>query len=198
MKIRHSTPADLAAIQAIYAHARALMKATGNPNQWKDNRPLTSAIENDIDLHQSYVLEQDGEIVGVFSLIFGADPTYAIIEQGQWKSDLEYGAIHKIASSGKVPGIFDAILQFCEARAISLRIDTHPDNHIMQHLILSHGFSYCGLIYTDDGTIRRAYQKDLIEPADSIKNQKTTLDPRHHPSQIDPAFQKSFKDSPCI
>lgn len=174
MYIRHSTPADLPAMQEIYAYARAFMKATGNPNQWKDNRPLTDAIVYDIDHHQSYVVIENEQIVGVFSLIFGADPTYAIIENGSWKSNLEYGAIHKIASSGQAHGVFKAILDFCQARAISLRIDTHPDNQIMQNLILKNGFSYCGHIYTDDGTLRLAYQKDLIETKAEPKSLRST------------------------
>lgn len=175
MFIRHSTPADLPAIHEIYAYARGFMKATGNPNQWKNNRPLTDAIIYDVKHHQSYVIIDNEQIVGVFSLIFGADPTYDFIENGSWKSDLEYGAIHKIASSGKAHGIFKTILDFCQTQAVSLRIDTHPDNHIMQKLILQNGFSYCGHIYTDDGTLRLAYQKDLIKPNSHSRSRRPLL-----------------------
>lgn len=40
-----------------------------------------------------------------------------------------------------------------------MRIDTHADNHIMQHVIEKAGFQRCGIIFTDDGTPRIAYQK---------------------------------------
>ena len=32
-------------------------------------------------------------------------------------------------------------------------------NHIMQHNILKHGFTYCGIIHLANGDERRAYQK---------------------------------------
>ena len=38
-------------------------------------------------------------------------------------------------------------------------IDTHRDNKIMQHNILKHGFTYCGIIYLLSGDERLAYQK---------------------------------------
>ena len=31
----------------------------------------------------------------------------------------------------------------------------------MQHLLDKNGFTYCGIIYLDDGTERLAYQKQL-------------------------------------
>lgn len=160
--VRNTTLDDLEALQAIYAHARAYMKANGNPNQWKDNRPSTSSIVSDIEHHNAYVLVEDGEIIGAFSMIPGPDPTYAVIENGSWLSDLPYSAIHKIASSGTRPGVFKTLIKFCESRNPSLRIDTHADNLPMQHLIQKNGFTKCGIIYTDDGTPRIAYQKDLI------------------------------------
>lgn len=38
-------------------------------------------------------------------------------------------------------------------------IDTHEDNEVMQHLILKNGFEKRGIIYTDDGSPRFAYEK---------------------------------------
>ncbi len=56
------------------------------------------------------------------------------------------------------------IASFCLCRALSqcgnLKIDTHRDNKIMQHLLEKNGFKYCGIINTDDGTERMAYQKE--------------------------------------
>ena len=40
-----------------------------------------------------------------------------------------------------------------------LRIDTHEKNLVMQNLVKKTGFSYCGIIYVDDGTKRLAYEK---------------------------------------
>ena len=39
MTIRPTTYADIEALMAIFAHARAQMAADGNPNQWGDGYP---------------------------------------------------------------------------------------------------------------------------------------------------------------
>ena len=41
----------------------------------------------------------------------------------------------------------------------NIRIDTHRDNRIMQHLLERHGFRYCGIIYLLSGDERLAYQR---------------------------------------
>lgn len=58
-------------------------------------------------------------------------------------------------------GIWDCVLTWAFERTHTLRIDTHRDNHIMQHNILKHGFTYCGIIYLLSGDERLAYQKTI-------------------------------------
>ncbi len=50
-------------------------------------------------------------------------------------------------------------MEYCSKEIKHLRIDTHQDNKIMQHVILKNGFTYCGIIYTGDGSPRLAYEK---------------------------------------
>lgn len=133
------------------------MKDSGNPDQWKDNRPLPEAIDKDLEKHQSFVLEDKEGIHGVFALVEGTDPTYLEID-GAWKNDHPYVVLHRLASDGKVHGLFDQMVDYARTRGMDLRIDTHKDNQIMQHLIEKNGFEYCGIILTDDGTPRLAYQ----------------------------------------
>ena len=40
-----------------------------------------------------------------------------------------------------------------------LRIDTHHDNAIMQHVILKNGFTRCGIIHIASGAERIAFEK---------------------------------------
>jgi RimJ/RimL family protein N-acetyltransferase len=47
------------------------------------------------------------------------------------------------------------------AQIPNIRIDTHRDNAIMQHLLEKNGFVKCGIIYVEDGSPRIAYQKRL-------------------------------------
>ena len=43
----------------------------------------------------------------------------------------------------------------------NLRIDTHRDNVVMQHMLDKNGFQYCGIIYLEDGSERLGYQKRM-------------------------------------
>ena len=151
---------DLASILAIYARARAYMKETGNPTQWGTTSPALSVLLNDIQQKQLYLLEDNGQIHAVFALIPGDDPTYRYIE-GQWLNDAPYAAIHRVASAGIRKGVLGDCLFFCKAQHTNLRIDTHHDNKIMQHLLEKHGFQRCGIIYLENGDPRIAYQLTL-------------------------------------
>jgi hypothetical protein len=145
----------------IYACAREQMKKNGNPTQWGDSRPSEATIEADISGQKSYVISDDEDrICGVFTFITGPDPTYARIYDGKWLNDEPYGVIHRIASDGSCHGILEAALSYCEALTDNIRIDTHHDNKIMQHLLEKNDFIRCGIIYVDDGSPRIAYQKN--------------------------------------
>jgi len=97
-------------------------------------------------------------IVGYFALLPSPEPTYSYID-GAWLTDEPYGVIHRMASHPDAHGIFSAVIDFASSRYAHLRIDTHRDNRIMQHLILKHGFTYCGIIWLQDGTERLAYER---------------------------------------
>jgi len=155
--IRKAKCEDLEQILKIYAQARAFMRAHGNLEQWKGGHPYREVLEGDIEKGQLYVLEE-GEICGVFAFIPGEDPTYGYIE-GEWASSEPYAAIHRVASNGKVKGVFEQIVAYCAQRCSHLRIDTHKDNYPMQGAILKQGFTYRGIIYLENGDPRLAYEK---------------------------------------
>lgn len=157
--IRKTTLEDLDIILKIYANAREVMHKNGNPHQWVNGHPTKEAIIKDINMGNSYVVLFNKEIVGVFSLIFGADPTYLKIYDGKWLNDEPYGTIHKIASSYKVKGILKAAIDYSFNYVNNIRIDTHEDNKVMRYLLNKYGFSYCGIIYLENGDPRLAYQK---------------------------------------
>lgn len=157
LKIRKSTIGDLEDIKRILSIARQYMKDSGNPTQWGDNRPSISLIENDIQKGNSYVVTNDDEVVATFAYIIGEDPTYLDID-GKWLNDFKYGTIHRIASSGKVKGIFPFVISELTKLGLDIRIDTHKNNKTMIHQIEKAGFKYCGVIVVDDGTKRNAYQ----------------------------------------
>lgn len=162
MIIRKAEAADMDKIMEIYAYAREQMKLSGNPTQWGDEKPYRSVVENDIREGNTYVTCDDEGVSGVFAFIIGEDPTYKVIEDGAWLNDEEYGTIHRVAAGSRVKGLLSAALDFCEKRMDNVRIDTHDNNKIMQHILEKNGYVKCGIIYIDDGTPRLAYHKKVI------------------------------------
>ena len=158
MKIRNTKLTDLTEVRKIYSYAREQMKLNNNPNQWKNTNPKEETIINDIKNNNSYVIEKDNKIVGVFSFIIGIDKTYQYIE-GKWLNDLEYGTIHRIASNNLEKNIFNVCINFCKTKINNIRIDTHHDNKIMRHILKKNNFIECGIIYVEDGSKRIAFQK---------------------------------------
>ena len=160
-----SLPADAEEIMQVFSAAKAIMVSTGNANQWREGYPSLEVVQSDIERNGSYVIEQDGRIVAYFAFLASPDPTYATIYDGNWLNDTQpYHVIHRIASYPDVHGIFDSIIEFCSATEPNLRIDTHRENRIMQHVIEKHGFTYCGIIHIASGDKRLAYQKVIRTP----------------------------------
>ncbi len=155
--IRPATMADMPALQAVYAAARAFMRRSGNPHQWSDGKPTAETLAADIGRGHLYVEVGEKGVVAAFALVPGDDPTYAVIE-GAWHSDTPYATIHRLAADGSRPGFFGRCVAFCRRRYVHLRVDTHADNAPMRHLTVQHGFSYCGIIHLEDGSPRLAYE----------------------------------------
>lgn len=148
-------PSDLGRIEEIYAHARAFMVNSGNPNQWGNNYPSAAQLRQDIDENKLFVIKDGQAIHGVFYFWIGEDPTYARIE-GSWQWNQPYGTIHRIAGDGS-GGILRTAVNFAERKIGHLRMDTHEDNRVMQTALSKLGFSRRGIIYLEDGSPRIAY-----------------------------------------
>ncbi len=160
LEIRKTQTEDLERIGEIFSVARKYMADNGNPTQWGQDRPSLDLVIDDIAKGNSYVVTDDGKIVGTFAYIPGIEETYLEID-GAWIDDAPYGTIHRIASDGSVRGVFDAALDFAQSQGRDVRIDTHKDNATMLHLIRRSGFTECGIIIVDDGTPRIAFQKKI-------------------------------------
>ncbi len=132
------------------------MRRSGNPNQWKDNKPDMAEVIRDIGDGHSYVIVEDRTVIAVFSALPSPDPTYSYIE-GSWLNDRPYYVIHKIAKRGNVKGILAKAVSFCLTKTSDVRIDTHADNKPMQQALAKLGFSYRGVIYLANGEARNAY-----------------------------------------
>ena len=221
-EFRKATKADLPAILAIYARARKLMAANGNPTQWGKTFPRESVIRDDIKCGrctllvdhlggteadapagfgavkatartlrvstpgnpQGYQAGKSGatgaadpksgakagasskssgaeRILAVFAVCPGEDPTYKTID-GAWLDDDRYVTIHRVASAGIIKGAAHIIFGWVLSHYDNVRVDTHPNNRAMQHVLATNGFTRCGTIQLIDrptDTLRIAFQR---------------------------------------
>ena len=158
MEIRKTTLQDVDTGLGVFAAAKRYMRANGNASQWGDEYPDRSIVTYDIACGSSYVILENGKIVGTFALFLGEDESYRVIEDGAWHLDQPYGTIHRLASNGKARGVSKACFDFCTAQIGYLRADTHADNRPMQRLLEAYGFRRCGVIHgAFDGGERIAY-----------------------------------------
>ena len=158
--IREARLTDMDEIMLVMDAAKGIMRQSGNMHQWGEGYPSEAVITADMEKKGGFVVVDDGMVVGYFAFLQSPEPTYARIYEGKWIDDVQpYHVVHRIASYPDAHGIFSSIMDFCLSHDRNIRIDTHRDNKIMQHNILKHGFTYCGIIYLLSGDERFAYQK---------------------------------------
>lgn len=168
MEFRKTGKGDIPGIMRIIRQAQEYMKAQGI-NQWQNGYPDEAIFEYDIAHDYSYVMEEDGKIIGTMAVIFDGEPTYDKIYDGAWKTVGEpYAAIHRVAVDAQMKGrgIAGAMISevecLCRERGVhSMKNDTHRDNKSMQRMLAKNGFAYCGIIYLEDGAERIAFEKLL-------------------------------------
>jgi GNAT superfamily N-acetyltransferase len=168
MKIRRSSLNDIPRILEIINDAKTLL-ASLKINQWQNGYPNKEQIENDITNKESYVVINDvDEIIGTTMFTTRKEPTYKEVIDGKWiiNENEAYGVIHRLATSadhrkqGIAQFIFNEVHQKLKEQNIkSLKIDTHEENIGMQSLIKKLGYEYCGIIYTNYGDKRLAFEK---------------------------------------
>ena len=158
--IREARLTDMDEIMLVMDAAKGIMRQSGNMHQWGEGYPSEAVITADMEKKGGFVVVDDGMVVGYFAFLQAPEPTYARIYEGKWIDDVQpYHVVHRIASYPDAHGISSSIMDFCFSHDRNIRIDTHRDNKIMQHNILKHGFTYCGIIYLLSGDERFAYQK---------------------------------------
>lgn len=160
MKVRLAELKDKDKLMSIFDTARHFMRDNGNTTQWTDGYPSWELMEEEIGLRHCYVCEDEtGEVRGTFCFIKGPDPTYAKIYDGAWLNDRPYYVIHRMASDGVLKGVADYCFNWCLSLSPDVRVDTHRENTVMQHILQKHGFKRCGIILVKNGTERIAYQR---------------------------------------
>ena len=165
--VRSARFGDLPVVLNIYAAARRLMAANGNPTQWSNRYPLVSTVKDDIERgHMMLLVDHEGareQVLAQFAACEGGEPYYERIE-GSWLDDDEYATMHRIAASGLGRRSAYDCLTWMLLTYCNVRVDTHSNNHAMQHVLASCGFTRCGAVTLPDrheDAVRIAYQRHL-------------------------------------
>lgn len=168
--LKKSTQEDLPAILDIIHSAIKYLHEQGI-DQWQHGYPADEDLEKDVKDGINYVLITDGQIAGTATIHQGIDPNYLKIEEGDWinGSEAHYAAIHRVAISNEFRGqhlsekLVSSLITVSRVLGFKdIRIDTHPENKGMQHVITSNGFEKRGIIHMRENghpwTARFAYQ----------------------------------------
>ena len=165
--IRKTKPEDIPEIMNIIRDAQAGMKLLGI-SQWQNGYPQRSLIESDVESGVSFVLLDEGGIIGTAVISFGGEPTYDYIEGAWLTSEAEFVVIHRLTIRPDRRGarlaerLFAEAERMCRERGVrTMRIDTHEGNLPMQRAVERYGFVRCGVIYLNNGDPRLAYEKPL-------------------------------------
>lgn len=173
MQERKAEISDLVGIMEVIEDARQYLKEQGI-DQWQDGFPTEEVIVEDIIMRESYVFVEEEEVIGYMSLNLDREPSYDAIYDGAWKLEgSDFGTIHRNAVKSTHRGQGISLRMFFLAEQVcrknnkqSIRLDTHRDNQLMQHLATKYGYEYCGVIkLARNAGDRIAYEKVLYHKA---------------------------------
>lgn len=82
MKFRKTTIEDVSSVLEIIEQAQEYLKQK-NIDQWQNGYPNINSIIKDIQKEYSYVVEENGRILGTMAVVFDGEPTYEHIYEGK-------------------------------------------------------------------------------------------------------------------
>lgn len=163
MIFRKATVEDIDAVTQIMAAASRRLGAAG-VDQWQRGYPNRGSVERDVEDGVGVVLCEGDTILAYGAVIFTGEPAYDDITGGEWlTTEGDYACIHRLCVNEIFVGMgfskqfMMAVEAMASERVGSIRIDTHPDNKIMQGLIRKMGYTYCGDVVIESR--RLAYEK---------------------------------------
>ncbi len=171
MIYRLAVKEDLNRMTAMVNQAKAAFQARGI-DQWQKGEPNREGLATGAAKGQIRVLEEDGRVIGMITLLEGRDPSYAKID-GAWLNDRPYVGFHRVCVEEALRGrglaarLFSLSEDYVRSLGYeNIRIDTHPDNLPMQRALAKSGYRLCGSIHlaggAEDGALRLAFQKVLV------------------------------------
>lgn len=181
MQLRKATLDDLDTVMDILRDGRNQLAEQGI-DQWQGDYPNEEHIKEDIQHGWAYLVESDDEeTVGALAIVDAPDHSYDELD-GQWLLDTQhYQVIHRVAihsnhaGKGYASKLFVSVIDYIKQNRKdieSLRIDTHENNQIMQHLITKNGFTKVGELHGVYRPEEESYVYELLTPAgEQLKQQ---------------------------
>ena len=165
MIFRAAETGDVDIVTQIISEASARLGSAGI-DQWQRGYPNRASVESDVEKGVGRVLCDGEQIVAYGAVIFTGEEAYRDLTGGEWLTSGSYAVVHRLCvASDRVGQGWSRRFMMCaeewarENSLPSIRIDTHPDNKIMQNLIASSGYTYCGDVIIESR--RLAYEKVL-------------------------------------
>lgn len=161
MYIRQTRLEDIDRLIEVFEGAKEILKESDNFDQWGEEHPERSIIENDINQNQSYVVVRDeedigpvepGVIVGTFMLQKAPDDNYKNILKGAWLNDDPHVVVHRVASSNEMKGVGTYIFDYLTSTYSNIRIDTTEKNKPMLALLKKYNFKRCTVVDIEHST----------------------------------------------
>ena len=166
---RSAGEADLADILAMAGEARAYLKEQGL-DQWQGTYPAAENFREDFAHGDGWLFTCGGEAAGYICIKRRPEAAYTALE-GEWLSCAgPYVAVHRLMVRARYRGtsLASDMLSLAEELGrgwccAGIRVDTHPGNEPMLHLLRKNGFELCGTIRLvgsdEDGQLRKALEK---------------------------------------
>lgn len=150
---RHAQVSDVERIMEIVRSAQRRLALTGS-DQWQNGYPNLTRIAEDIERGYGRVLCLEGRVVAYGALVYDGERAYDALRGGEWLTgnSHDYLTVHRLCVAEEVVGsgcgrrFMLTAEREAALRCRSIRVDTHPKNAIMQHLLSSLHYSYCGTV----------------------------------------------------
>ena len=115
---REAVTEDISRILGIVQQPRENL-AHFHIDQWQGPYPGAERFEEDIRLHQCFMLEHGEDRPGFFVLSPLEEPGYAAITDGKWSADIPYCVLHRaaVAKEYRGSGMSQALMRCAEAQA---------------------------------------------------------------------------------
>ena len=146
------TPAELDVIHALAHACRKHMRQNGI-DQWDENYPDATILQNDIALNNLFVFRQNETVLGMVVLNETQDPEYAEIQWSTSESDRNL-VVHRLAvhPDHQRNGIARKLMDFSENWAKengfdAIRLDTFSQNPRNQKFYKNRGYTELGSVF---------------------------------------------------